>query len=114
MKSFIIGPNDAGQRLDKFISKAAPLLPQALMYKYIRIKRIKVDGKRAQISTRLTAGCEVELYINDEFLNPRRNATTSSPPPKILRFSTRTKTYCCWTKRPAYSPTPGTVSMGII
>lgn len=70
MKSFIIGPNDAGQRLDKFISKAAPLLPQALMYKYIRIKRIKVDGKRAQISTRLTAGCEVELYINDEFFEP--------------------------------------------
>lgn len=70
MKSFIIGPNDAGQRLDKFISKAAPLLPQALMYKYIRIKRIKVDGKRAQISTRLTEGCEVELYINDEFFEP--------------------------------------------
>lgn len=70
MKSFIIGPNDAGQRLDKFIAKAAPLLPQALMYKYIRIKRIKVDGKRAQISSRLTEGCEVALYINDEFFEP--------------------------------------------
>lgn len=70
MKSFTIGPNDAGQRLDKFIAKAAPLLPQALMYKYIRIKRIKVDGKRAQISTRLTEGCAVELYINDEFFAP--------------------------------------------
>ncbi len=70
MKSFIIGPNDAGQRLDKFISKAAPLLPQALMYKYIRIKRIKVDGRRAQISTRLPEGCKVELYINDEFFRP--------------------------------------------
>ena len=70
MKRFLIGPNDAGQRLDKFVAKAAPLLPQALMYKYIRIKRIKVDGKRAQISTRLTAGSEVAMYINDEFFRP--------------------------------------------
>lgn len=70
VKRFTIGPNDAGQRLDKFITKAAPLLPQALMYKYIRIKRIKVDGKRAQISTRLPAGCTVEMYINDEFFEP--------------------------------------------
>lgn len=70
MKSFAIGPNDAGQRLDKFISKAAPLLPQALMYKYIRIKRIKVDGKRAQISTRLPEGSRVDLYIQDEFFEP--------------------------------------------
>ena len=70
MKSFAIGPNDAGQRLDRFIAKAAPLLPQALMYKYIRIKRIKVDGKRAQISTRLMEGSRVDLYINDEFFTP--------------------------------------------
>ncbi|MBR5272851.1 MAG: RluA family pseudouridine synthase [Clostridia bacterium] len=70
MKSFTITKNDANQRLDKFISKSVPLLPQALMYKYIRLKRIKVNGKRAEISTRLTVGDVIDMYINDEFFAP--------------------------------------------
>lgn len=67
MKSFDIGVNDSGQRLDKFITKSVPLLPASLLYKYIRLKRIKVNGKRAQISTRLCEGDKVDMYINDEF-----------------------------------------------
>ena len=67
MKSFTINKNDADQRLDKFITKSVPLLPKTLMYKYIRIKRIKVNGKRAEISTRLNLGDVVDMYINDEF-----------------------------------------------
>ena len=67
MKSFEIKSNDANQRLDKFIRKSVPNLPQALMYKYIRIKRIKVNSKRAEISTMLRIGDKVEMYINDEF-----------------------------------------------
>lgn len=67
MKSFIINKNDAGQRLDKFITKSVPLLPQTLLYKYVRIKRIKVNGKRGEISTRLNVGDVVDMYINDEF-----------------------------------------------
>ncbi|MBQ4108538.1 MAG: RluA family pseudouridine synthase, partial [Clostridia bacterium] len=61
MKSFTVTKNDANQRLDKFISKAVPLLPQALMYKYIRLKRIKVNGKRAEISTRIALGDTVDM-----------------------------------------------------
>ena len=67
MKRFEISKNDADQRLDKFITKSVPALPANLMYKYIRLKRIKVNGKRAQISTRLHCGDTVEMYINDEF-----------------------------------------------
>lgn len=67
MKSFIIEKNDANQRLDKYLTKSLPNLPKALMYKYIRIKRIKVNGKRAEISTRLNQGDIVDMYINDEF-----------------------------------------------
>lgn len=67
MKSFIINKNDAGQRLDKFIAKSVPLLPQTLLYKYVRIKRIKVNGKRGEISARLNVGDVVDMYINDEF-----------------------------------------------
>lgn len=67
MKSFEIKSNDANQRLDKFIRKTLPNLPQSLMYKYIRIKRIKVNGKRAEISTMLKLGDKIDMYINDEF-----------------------------------------------
>ncbi len=71
MKSFTIEKNDAGQRLDKFIVKAVPLLPQSLLYKYIRTKRIKINSKRAEISTRLNCGDVVDMYINDEIFAPK-------------------------------------------
>lgn len=67
MRSFTVTKNDADKRLDKFITKAIPLLPQALMYKYIRTKHIKVNRKKAEISTRLREGDIVEAWINDEF-----------------------------------------------
>ena len=70
MKRFIIQPNDANQRMDKFLTKAVPLLPKSLLYKYLRTKRIKCNGKRCEISTRLQQGDVVELYINDEFFAP--------------------------------------------
>ena len=70
MKEFVINKNDAGQRLDKYLTKSFPLLPQSLMYKYIRSKRIKVNGKRSEISYRLQLDDTVSLYINDEFFAP--------------------------------------------
>ena len=64
-----IGKNDAGQRLDRFLSKSLPLLPPALAQKYIRIKRVKVNGGRAQRDQRLREGDTLQLYINDEFFD---------------------------------------------
>lgn len=69
MKEFIINSNDANQRLDKFIQKSVPRFPQSMMYKAIRNKRIKINGKRAEISTRLHTGDSVQMYINDEFFD---------------------------------------------
>lgn len=70
LKSFSISKNDSGQRLDKFVTKAVPNLPQTLMYKYIRMKRIKVNGKRGEISYKLAEGDVIDMYINDEFFAP--------------------------------------------
>ncbi|MBE6729329.1 MAG: RluA family pseudouridine synthase [Ruminococcaceae bacterium] len=67
MKEFFISSNDANQRLDKFISKTMPTLPKALMYKFIRTKHIKLNGKKAEISTRLKEGDKITAYISDEF-----------------------------------------------
>ena len=67
MKQFVVNQNDAGQRMDKFIAKSIPKLPQSLLYKALRTKRIKLNGKRCEISTRVQAGDLVECYLNDEF-----------------------------------------------
>ena len=85
MKEFTIGPNDAGQRLDRFLAKAVPLLPASLAQKYIRIKRIKLGGKRVERDTRLKEGDMLQLYINDEFFDKPRedNAYLTVAVPKL-------------------------------
>lgn len=67
MKELTVGKNDAGQRLDRFVGKAVPLLPESLLQKYIRLKRIKLNGKGSKRDTRLNVGDVLSLYINDEF-----------------------------------------------
>ena len=69
MREYTIGKNDAGQRLDRFVSKNLPLLPPALLQKYIRLKRIKVNGKGSKRDQRLAVGDVLQLYINDEFFD---------------------------------------------
>ena len=85
MKELTIGTNDAGQRLDRFLAKAVPLLPASLAQKYIRLKRIKRNGARAQRDTRLEAGDLLQLYINDEFFDTPRedNAYLTVATPKL-------------------------------
>ena len=85
MKEITIGSNDAGQRLDRFLSKAVPLLPASLAQKYIRLKRIKLNGGRAQRDSRLQAGDQLQLYINDEFFDKPRedNAFLTVAVPKL-------------------------------
>ena len=67
MKEFTVAKNDMGQRLDRFTAKTVPLLPSSLLQKYIRLKRIKVNGRGAKRDTRLELGDTVQMYINDEF-----------------------------------------------
>ena len=85
MKEFTISSNDAGQRLDRFLAKAVPLLPASLAQKYIRIKRIKCNGQRIERDTRLKAGDVLQLYINDEFFDKPRedNAYLTVATPKL-------------------------------
>ena len=85
MKELTVTKNDAGQRLDRFLAKAVPLLPASLCQKYIRLKRIKVDGKRADRDTRLVEGSVIQLYINDEFFDTPKpeNAYLTVSVPKL-------------------------------
>ena len=69
MRILVIQKNDAGQRLDKFLSKAVKGLPQSLMYKFIRTKKIKVNRARCEQSQILKEGDEIQLFIKDEFFD---------------------------------------------
>lgn len=67
MKSVTVNENDANQRLDKFLTKYFKTMPKSLIYKGIRKKRIKINGKKADIDYTLKPGDKIDLYINDEF-----------------------------------------------
>lgn len=69
MRELTVMRNDAGQRLDKFLSKAVRGMPQSMMYKCIRTKKIKVNRKRAEPDMRLCEGDTVQLFVSEEFFS---------------------------------------------
>lgn len=73
MRTLTITKNDAGQRLDKYLSKRFRTMPQSLMYKYLRTKYIKLNGKKAQPDAFLSEGDVLTLYIRDEFFDAAKN-----------------------------------------
>lgn len=60
--------NDAGQRLDKFLTKTYRNLPMSLLYKAVRKKDIRLNGKRCEASSRLSEGDEIYLFLPDDAL----------------------------------------------
>ena len=85
MREFTIGKNDAGQRLDRWLGKTLPLLPGPLAQKYIRLKRVKRNGRGTKRDVRLQPGDVLQLYINDEFFQrpTPENAFLSLYQPKL-------------------------------
>lgn len=73
MKKFIVNENDSGQRIDKFITKALPEIPKSMMYRLIRKKDIKINGKRCDVSTALNSGDIVTVYVKDDFAAEKKH-----------------------------------------
>ena len=70
MREFTISKNESGQRLDRWLAKTLPALPATLAQKFLRLKKVKRNGKSAKRDERLEAGDLLQLYINDEFFEP--------------------------------------------
>lgn len=83
MQIIQIKKNDAGQRLDKFLTKALPTLPTSLLYKYVRLKKIKLNRKRCEANTILNEGDEITLFIKDEFFEKKSEDAFRVLTPKI-------------------------------
>ena len=77
MRILTVKKNDAGQRLDKFLSKAVKGLPQSMMYKLIRTKKIKRNRKRTEANVMLAEGDEIQLFIKEEFFDSPEKDTSS-------------------------------------
>ncbi len=75
MRTLTINKNDAGQRTDKFLTKALVGLPSSLLYKYFRKKCVKINGIHAKGAEILKTGDILTLYISDEFF-PDTKATS--------------------------------------
>ena len=67
MREYTIDKNNAGKRLDRWLSNELPALPMGLRQKFLRLKRFKINGKPAQGDTRLNEGDVVQLYVGYEF-----------------------------------------------
>lgn len=84
MREFIIKLNDSGQRLDKFLQKAIPSLSKGMLYKSIRTKNIKLNGKRTDGAVMLSEGDVVRCYINDDFFENKTEASNKLNDKKYL------------------------------
>lgn len=73
MRQLTVDAQGQDKRLDKYILKQLPSLPMGMMQKYLRLKRIKLNGKPAKGDQRLNAGDVLSLYIDDDFFaQPRK------------------------------------------
>jgi len=67
MKEFVISKADDGKRADRWLRTAAPSMPQGMIQKYLRLKRVKRNGKPVKADEHLAAGDRMNLYIEDEY-----------------------------------------------
>lgn len=84
MRTITINKNDAGQRLDKFLTKRFRTMPKSLMYKYIRTKYIKLNSKKCAIDDVLKEGDVLTFYIKDEFFETKYDEYDFMKAPKKL------------------------------
>ena len=62
-----------GRRLTRFLQKTLPAAPMGQIAKFLRLGRVKVDGKKGREDTVLAIGQQVELFVEDEwFTAPER------------------------------------------
>lgn len=74
MQTIRVNAQEAGLRLDRFLCKYFPLAPKSFIYKMLRKKNIKLNGKRSDGAERLCAGDEITLYLADQTIHSFRTA----------------------------------------
>ncbi|MBL8919896.1 MAG: RluA family pseudouridine synthase [Myxococcaceae bacterium] len=82
MLEFRISQDDAGLRLDKFLRRTLPSVPTSHLFKMIRVKKVRVNGKRGKPEQHLAADDVVTIRGDEKALRTERERTPP-PPPKV-------------------------------
>ncbi len=84
VREFVVNKNDQGQRIDKFLTKLLPNIPQSMLYKSLRKDCVKVNGKHIKDGAyRLKEGDELKLYIKDEFFEGKNDTDFKRITPRL-------------------------------
>ena len=71
MKKLIVNEKYNGKKLNTFLLDNIPNLTTNLLYKTLRKKDIKINGKRISENVNINLNDEVLVYISDELLEPK-------------------------------------------
>lgn len=66
MRMLTVSKNEAGQRLDKLLSKYLNLAGKGFLYKMMRKKNITLNGKKCDGTEKLSEGDEIRLFLAEE------------------------------------------------
>lgn len=66
MREFIIGENEAGQRLDKYLKKILPNASTGFLYKMLRKKNITCNKAKMTGKEQLKKGDKVQVFFSEE------------------------------------------------
>ncbi len=72
MREIIVGKNDAGQRIDKFLTKKYPAMPFSLMYKLIRKKQITINRKRITEKQILLENDRILIFAPEDIFSEKQ------------------------------------------
>ena len=73
MREFVITPNEANQRMDKYLGKLLKEAPKSFFYKMMRKKNIVLNGKKVSGSERIQTGDQIKLFLADETIEGFRS-----------------------------------------
>lgn len=80
MQVLTVNENEAGQRLDKLLSKYLNLAPKSFLYKMMRKKNITLNGKRCEGSEKLQLSDKITLFLSDETIDKFSNIAFNAKP----------------------------------
>lgn len=79
MRQITVSANEAGQRLDKLLSKYLNKAPKSFFYKMLRKKNITLNGKKAEGNEKLQPGDEIKLFLSEETIAAFQELPKLSP-----------------------------------
>ena len=88
-------------RLDKYLTEQFPALTFGRLNKALRENKIKLNGKKQPLSTRVQTGDEIRLFLPEEQFNPLFRDLHFCVPDSLQSRFMRTNTFFWWISPPA-------------